>query len=100
MAECACASLIFYFPEAYCRGESRSLKTNATEECLAYHAENIEQTSVYGNRSLSSPDVRSFYCQPSSVAAETLAPVDKHGNSIGNASCSILHKIIESLDVC
>ena len=35
-------------------GESGLLKTNATEECLAYHTQNIKQTNMYGNRSVSS----------------------------------------------
>ena len=39
------------------------------EECLAYHIEGIKQTNMYGNRSISSPDVRSFYCQPSSITS-------------------------------
>ena len=50
-------------------GESRPLKTNATGGCLACHTEGIKQTNIYGNRSLSSPDVGSFYCQSSSVAS-------------------------------
>ena len=29
-----------------CRGESRPLNTNATEECLAYHTESIKQICV------------------------------------------------------
>ena len=54
------------------RGESRSLKTNATEECLAYHTGSIKQT----NRGWQQVDIlagsqeRSLsHCQPSSVAS-------------------------------
>ena len=33
--------------------KSRPLKTNATEECLAYHTESIERTNTFGSRSVS-----------------------------------------------
>ena len=36
---------------------------------MAYNTKSIKQTNIYANRSISSPDVRSFYCQPSSVAS-------------------------------
>ena len=51
------------------RGWSKPLKTIASGRVqLAYHTEN--KKNRYGNRSLSSPDVRrSFYRQPSSVAS-------------------------------
>ena len=48
--------------------QTRPLETNATGECFTYHTENKKQTNMHDNRSISSPDVRSFYCQPSSVA--------------------------------
>ena len=51
------------------RGESRLLKTNATGGSVAYHTENTTQTNVYGNRSISLPSARSFYCKPSTVAS-------------------------------
>ena len=41
----------------------------ATREYLAYHTESIIQTNLRGNRSLSSPDVRIFYCQLLRVAS-------------------------------
>ena len=50
-------------------GKSRPLKTNGTGECLAYYTESTKQTNMYGNKSVSSPDVRSFYCQPSSATS-------------------------------
>ena len=34
---------------------------------IGISTENIKQTNMYGNRSVFSPDVRSFYCQPSCV---------------------------------
>ena len=37
--------------------------------CLAYHTEIIKRTSTCGNRSISSPDIRNFYCQPPSVVS-------------------------------
>ena len=43
--------------------------TNATGEWLAYHTESIKRTNMYGNRSISSPDVRNFYGQLSSVTS-------------------------------
>ena len=49
------------------RGEFKPLKANVTGGCLSYHTESIKRTNMYSNRSLSSPDVRSFYCQPSQV---------------------------------
>ena len=51
------------------RSKSRPLKTNATGECLAYHAESMKETNMYGNRSISSPDVSNFNSQPSSVTS-------------------------------
>ena len=36
---------------------------------MAYHTDSIKQTNMYGNGSISSPDVRSFYCPPPSVAS-------------------------------
>ena len=35
---------------------------------MTYHMQSIKQTHMYGNSSISSPDVRSFYRQPSSIA--------------------------------
>ena len=40
-----------------------------TNPGLTYRTESIKQTSMCGIRSTSSPDVRSFYCQPSNVAS-------------------------------
>ena len=51
------------------RGESRLLQTNATGGCLAYHTESLKQTNMYGNRSISSPDIRRCYRQLTSVAS-------------------------------
>ena len=45
------------------KGESRPFITNVTEECLAYHTVNIKQTNMCDNRSTSSLNVRSLYCQ-------------------------------------
>ena len=45
------------------RGESKPLKTNATGGCLAHHTKKINQTNIYGNRSMSLRDVRRYYCQ-------------------------------------
>ena len=50
-------------------GKSRHLKTNATGGSWAYHTESIKRTNMCDNRSISSPDVRKFYHQPSSVAS-------------------------------
>ena len=50
------------------RSESRPLKTNTTGECLTYHTDSIKQTNMYGNRPVSSSDVRSFYRQLPCVA--------------------------------
>ena len=50
------------------RDEFKPFKTNATGRCLAYHTENIKRKNVYGNRLISSPDARSCYCRPSSIA--------------------------------
>ena len=36
---------------------------------IAYYAEKIKQTNMYGNRSISSPDIRSFCCQSSSITS-------------------------------
>ena len=44
-------------------GLMQAFKTNATGECLACHRGSIKHTNLYGNRPISSPDVRSFYCQ-------------------------------------
>ena len=49
--------------------ESRPFKTNGTEECLTCHTDIIKRTNMCGNRSISSPDVRSFCCQPSSFTS-------------------------------
>ena len=42
---------------------------HATEECVAYHTGSIKQMKMCGNRSTSSSDVRSFYCQLPSVTS-------------------------------
>ena len=49
------------------RGKFKPFKTNTTGGCMVYHTKNIKQTSMYGNRSVSLPDVRSFQCQRSKV---------------------------------
>ena len=41
------------------------LGEKATGGCSANHTERIKQKNMYGNRSISSPDVKSFYCQAS-----------------------------------
>ena len=61
--------MLFFGTSTAARFPYKPLKTNATGGCLAYHTENIKRTNMYGNRSLSSLDVRSFYCQPPSVAS-------------------------------
>ena len=64
--------LYCHYWDADCRtgkDESKPLKTNARGGCLVYHAENIKQMNLYGNRSTSPPDVRSSYCQLSSVTS-------------------------------
>ena len=48
------------------RGESRLLKTNAKGGWLV--TESIKQMDMYCNRSMSTRDVGSVYCQPPSVA--------------------------------
>ena len=53
------------WPGYTCRGECRPFKTNATEECLAYHTESMKQTNMCGNRPISLPDVRNSCCRPS-----------------------------------
>ena len=49
--------------------ESKSLKTNAAGGCLVYHTESIKPTDTHVNRPISSPDIRNFYYQLSSVAS-------------------------------
>ena len=51
------------------RGESRPLATNATGECLAYQTESTKQANMYDSMLISSPDVRSFHCQHSSMTS-------------------------------
>ena len=46
-------------------------KQNATGGCLAQHTENPKQTNIYGNRSMSSLNVSSFYSQASKVYFES-----------------------------
>ena len=41
-------------------GESRPLKTNATEELLAYHTESMKQANMCGNRSTHRRTLRTF----------------------------------------
>ena len=45
-----------------------SFENKCYRRILVYHIESIKQTNMWDNRSLSSPDVRIFYWQPSSVA--------------------------------
>ena len=47
----------------------RLLKTDTTGGCLAYHTESTKQPNMDGNRSISLPDVRSFYCQLSNITS-------------------------------
>ena len=65
-------------------------RTNATEECLACHTdiESIKQTNMFGNRSVSSPDVRSLHCQSSSIASchgSAMFVVMNHCRTVGGS---------------
>ena len=51
------------------RDESKPSKTNNAEGCLVSHTKNTKRTNTYGSRSISSLDVKKFYCQQSSVAS-------------------------------